>query len=120
MSTQTIFALQKIPGVHSFYSAKDIPGKNSFTRRDPNVGILEDERILVEIDSMIQYNGQPCGIIVANSMALANFAATQVKITYKKVKGKEPLVTGNVLSVIDSLRDQPDGENSQEEERKRL
>ncbi|XP_031619418.1 xanthine dehydrogenase-like isoform X2 [Contarinia nasturtii] len=49
--------------------------------------------------------GQPCGMIVANSMALANYAASQVKITYKKIRGKEPLVTGQLLSVIDSLRD---------------
>lgn len=44
-------------------------------------------------------------MILANSMALANYAATQVKITYKKIRGKEPLVTGQLLSVIDSLRD---------------
>lgn len=49
-------------------------------------------------------------------MALANYAATQVKITYKKIRGKEPLVTGNVRSVIDSLRDQPDEQSSQVEE----
>lgn len=78
--------------------------------------MLEDERILVEIDSIIQYHGQPCGIIVANSMALANYAATQVKITYKKIKGKEPLITGNVLSVVDSLRDPPDEESNQVDE----
>lgn len=106
--------MQKIPGVHSFYTAKDIPGKNSFTRIEPNAGMIEDERILVEIDSITQYNGQPCGIILANSMALANYAASQVKITYKKIKGKEPLVTGNVLSVLDSLREQQEDQNDQE------
>lgn len=78
--------------------------------------MLEDERVLVEIDSIIQYNGQPCGIIVANSMALAYYAAAQVKITYKKIRGKEPLITGNVLSVVDSLRDPPDDQAVQVEE----
>lgn len=76
--------------------------------------MIEVERILVEIDSIIQYNGQPCGIILANSMALANYAASQVKITYKKIKGKEPLVTGNVLSVLDSIREQQEDQNDQE------
>lgn len=93
--------------MHSFYSAKDIPGKNSFTR-NALPGMLEDEVIFVEIGSTIQFNGQPCGMIVANSMALANYAASQVKITYKKIRGKEPLVFGNVLSLIDSLRDKND------------
>lgn len=71
----------------------------------PNLGIVEDEEIFVGVDSMIQYHGQPCGLILANSMALANFAASQVKITYKKVKGKRQLVTGNMLSIIDSLEE---------------
>lgn len=62
--------------------------------------------MFVGIDSRILYYGQPCGMILANSMALANYAATQVKITYKKVKDKEPLLTGNLLSVIDDVREQ--------------
>lgn len=108
------FFLQEIRGVHSFYSAKDIPGKNSFTR-NALPGMVEDERIFVEIDSIIQYHGQPCGLIVANSMALANHAAAQVKITYKKIRGKEPLVFGRVLSVIDSLRDKENEEDNGDE-----
>lgn len=91
--------------MHCFYSARDIPGKNTFTR-DGLPGIVEEEAIFVEIGAMIQYHGQPCGIIVANSMALANYAATLVKITYKKVRGKEPLKFGQLLSIIDSLRDE--------------
>lgn len=68
--------------------------------------MVEDEPIFVEIGAIIQYHGQPCGIIVANSMALANYAATLVKITYKKIRGKEPLKFGQMLSIIDSLRDE--------------
>lgn len=64
----------------------------------------EEEAIFVSLDSRILYNGQPCGMILANSMALANYAATQVKITYKKVKDKEPLLFGNLLSVIDAVK----------------
>lgn len=64
--------------------------------------------MFVGIDTRILYYGQPCGMILANSMALANYAATQVKITYKKVKDKGPLLTGNLSSVIDDvLKQQP-------------
>lgn len=72
--------------------------------------MVEDEVIFIDIGAMIQYYGQPCGMIVANSMSLANYAATLVKITYKKVRGKEPLVFGQLLSVIDKLRDQENNE----------
>lgn len=113
-----ICVLQKIPGVHCFYSAKDIPGKNSFTRAG-EPGMVEDEPIFIEIGAMIQYHGQPCGMIVANSMALANYAASLVKITYKKVRGKEPLIFGQLLSVIDSLRDQEDLGIEEDDERDR-
>lgn len=99
---------QSISGVYAFYSAKDIPGTNSFVPwrlMHPDLGVVEDEEIFVGLDSMIQYHGQPCGLILANSMALANYAATQVKITYKKVKQKPEFVTGNMLSIIDSLQE---------------
>lgn len=62
--------------------------------------------MFVGMDSRILYNGQPCGMILANSMALANYAATQVKITYKKVKEKEPFLTDNLLSVIDAVHEE--------------
>lgn len=67
------------------------------------------------MDTKILYNGQPCGLIVANSMALANYAASQVKITYKKIRGKETLITGNVQSVIDLMRGKSDQEEIENE-----
>lgn len=70
--------------------------------------MLEDEEIFVGVDSKILYYGQPCGMILANSMDTAYYAASQVKITYKKVKGKESIVTGDLLNVIDSLKDVDD------------
>lgn len=95
--------------MHSFYSAKDIPGKNSFIPLKQTIPImLEDEEIFVGVDSKILYYGQPCGMILANSMDLAYYAASQVKITYKKVKGKESIVSGNLLDVIDNLKDSDD------------
>lgn len=98
--------MQKIPGVKAFLSAKDIPGKNAFASPDSGLlGYDEDEELFVGKDSRIQYNGQPCGIIVANRMDLANYAATKVKITYKKLKGEitMPLVYSNVPNRIGSL-----------------
>lgn len=71
--------LQKIPGVHYFYSAKDIPGKNSFTPR--SLFTTEDETIFVG-DGEILYYDQPVGIILADTMVLANYAAKRVKIMY--------------------------------------
>lgn len=92
----------------AFYSAKDIPGKNSFIPlRNPF--FFEDEEIFVGVNSTILYHGQPCGVILANSMALANYAATRVKITYKKIKGTKPLATGDLLS---ALQDSSDSQRS--------
>lgn len=101
--------------MHAFYSAKDIPGKNSFVPfRHVNAFLpySEDEEVFVGENSTILYNGQPCGIILANSMALANYGASQVKITYKKIKGKKPLVTGDLLSALDTLKDPSDSQFS--------
>lgn len=104
-----------MPGVHSFYTAKDIPGKNSFIPwRHALPGFLEDEQIFIDLDQKILYNGQPCGMIVANSMALAYYAASQVKVTYKKIRGKEQLVSGDLLSVIDLMKDRSDEEDESE------
>lgn len=73
----------------AFFSAKDIPGKNAFT--SPNYGLLgfdAEEELFVGVESRVQFNGQPCGIIVANRMDLAYLAASKVKITYKKLKSE--------------------------------
>lgn len=107
--------MQTIPGVRAFISAKDIPGKNSFIPFryiNPPGFFSEDEEILVGADSQILYHGQPCGIILANSMALANFAASQVKITYKKVKGQKPMATDDLISILDSLKSTNDQASS--------
>lgn len=83
----------------SFFSAKDIPGKNAFM--SPSSGLLGasvDEELFVGKDSRIQFNGQPCGMIVASRMDLAHSAALKVKITYKKLKVEAvaPLVSSKV------------------------
>lgn len=44
-------------------------------------------------------------------MALANYAATQVIVTYKELKGKKPLITGNMLSILHLLKDPTDNQD---------
>ncbi|XP_072940393.1 xanthine dehydrogenase-like [Epargyreus clarus] len=80
----------KEPGVIAFYSAKDIPGDNTFT--PANMSLLEfDEEILCSKE--VKYNGQPVGIIVANREKVANKAAKLVKVKYELVNKNVPLLT---------------------------
>lgn len=75
--------VQKIPGVRHFFSALDIPGKNNFTPTSlPLLGIVEEEKIFVEHKGEVLFYGQPVGIILADTSALANVAATKVTISY--------------------------------------
>lgn len=69
-----------MPGVHAFYSAADIPGTNSFA--PPLFLFGEPEEIFVGTASEVKFYGQPIGVIVADTMDLANLAATQVRVTY--------------------------------------
>ncbi|XP_022826959.1 probable aldehyde oxidase gad-3 [Spodoptera litura] len=79
----------KIPGVLAFFSAKDIPGKNSFlSQRVP--GQLFPEEVFVE--KTIKYYDQPIGVIVAETERLAYRAALLVKVNYKLDK-KKPILT---------------------------
>lgn len=68
-----------IPGVKQFYSAKDIPGKNTFTPAGM-LFILENEEILCS--ETVLFYGQPAGIILADTMELAQYASDQVIIKY--------------------------------------
>ncbi|XP_028164069.1 indole-3-acetaldehyde oxidase-like isoform X2 [Ostrinia furnacalis] len=73
----------KLPGVIAFYSAKDIPGKNSFILI-ATIAFIKDEVIFC--DDKVSYYNQPLGIIVAESTALAERAAKKVKVTYRNVE----------------------------------
>ncbi|XP_037042497.1 xanthine dehydrogenase-like [Bradysia coprophila] len=73
----------KIPGVRHFFSALDIPGKNNFTPTLTHfIGIVEEEKIFIEHKGEVLFHGQPVGIILAETFALANLAATKVKVSY--------------------------------------
>lgn len=77
--------MQKIPGVRHFYSAKDIPGANDFMPKSlvASIGSTFVEEIFLGVENPVLFNGQPIGVILADSFALANRAAKKVKITYK-------------------------------------
>ncbi|XP_060804308.1 xanthine dehydrogenase [Amyelois transitella] len=79
----------KIPGVVAFYTAKDIPGKNSFMAPNPPL-VTMDEEILC--DGKVKFYGQPVGIIVADRERTANKAASAVKIKYASINRNRPLI----------------------------
>ncbi|XP_039757384.1 indole-3-acetaldehyde oxidase-like [Pararge aegeria] len=80
----------KLEGVLALYTAKDIPGVNSFTF--PGIQLeTEDEEILA--DKNIKFHGQPVAIVVAISQDLAINAAKKVKVTYKNVRNTLPVLT---------------------------
>lgn len=84
----------KLPGVVAFFTAKDIPGKNSFTPQDlPWQSV--DEEILAS--KKILYFGQPIGLIAAATRKLAIKAAYLVKVSYITYNTKP------VLSIEDAL-----------------
>ncbi|RVE48202.1 hypothetical protein evm_007156 [Chilo suppressalis] len=70
------------PGVVAFYSAKDIPGKNSFIMHGLIV-FTEDEEVFCS--KQVKYYNQPLGIVVAESTTIAERAAKLVKVTYSNV-----------------------------------
>lgn len=56
------------------------------------IGIVENEAVFVALDSEVEFNGQPCGMIVAKTMAAANSAAAKVEITYEKSQIDRPII----------------------------
>lgn len=75
-----LFFRQKIPGVVAFLSAKDIPGANNFTPPEMEPG-AEAELIFAETE--VLFHNQPIGIILAETMEIANYASNFVEVTYK-------------------------------------
>ena len=67
----------------AFYTAKDIPGLNSFTPADSVLYQINEE---VLCNGTVKYYHQPIGIIVADSRHVADRATKLVKITYSNVR----------------------------------
>lgn len=75
----------KLPGVAGFFSAKDIPGKNSFSPLRYAIFNVEHEEIFC---NEVMFYGQPLGLIAADSLNVANQAAKLVKVEYEKTGEK--------------------------------
>lgn len=84
------FNLQKIPGVFKLYSAKDIPGQNTFTPKKLR-NMVEQEEILCA--DKVKFFGQPAAILVADKEKTAIFAAKLVKIKYTSISNNKPLLS---------------------------
>uniref|UniRef100_A0A1B6E3D0 FAD-binding PCMH-type domain-containing protein n=1 Tax=Clastoptera arizonana TaxID=38151 RepID=A0A1B6E3D0_9HEMI len=102
-ATATSFTLDasealKIPGVVAFYTAKDIPGENTFT---PKNSIVQDTEELFASEKIV-FAGQALGLIVADTHAKALDAASKVKVEYKGVT--KPVI--DVRKLISSGDDQ--------------
>lgn len=74
-----------LPGVHAFFSAKDIPGNNNFTPLRFKMFNEEAEEIFCS--ETVLYYGQPLGVILADSVVLANRASKMVDVEYEKTGG---------------------------------
>lgn len=51
------------------------------------IAIYAEEEIFVGTNSRVIFNGQPCGVILADSHDLANYAASKVSIIYGDKEG---------------------------------
>lgn len=71
---------QKLPGVVAFYSAKDIPGSNTFMPAKAQL-VFEPEEIFCSSD--VKFFEQPVGIIVAETNEIAQKAAKLVDVQYE-------------------------------------
>lgn len=87
------------PGVRYFFSAKDIPGENNFTPLSVFTTVTEE---LFLGSGTVLYYDQPVGIILADSMEIANNAVGKVKIFYVN-EGKQGVVGDGTTVMITNL-----------------
>lgn len=84
-----------IAGVEAFYSAEDIPGENNFIAISAGamLGTTNVEEVFLSKESSVLYNGQPVGVILADTFNLAVAAAKKVKISYRKPEQSKSIIT---------------------------
>lgn len=79
----------KIPGVVAFFGAKDIPGINNFMPLSFVGFNLEVEEIFCS--DKVKFNGQPVGVVIAETFDIAYKARELVKVEYKFDRADEPI-----------------------------
>ncbi|KAK3739272.1 hypothetical protein RRG08_050477 [Elysia crispata] len=72
----------KLPGVTHFFSSKDIVGENNYK---VSSGFFQFPVHELFVSNEVFYAGQPVGLVLAETQALALEAAKKVKVTYKEV-----------------------------------
>nr|QLI62141.1 aldehyde oxidase 10 [Streltzoviella insularis] len=85
----------KMTGVAAFYTAKDIPGSNTFTPKSVPFMTANEEILCSEV---VKFYSQPVGIIVADREKTANKAAKLVKIKYTATTNKPLLTIDDVIT----------------------
>uniref|UniRef100_A0A1B0DIN2 Uncharacterized protein n=1 Tax=Phlebotomus papatasi TaxID=29031 RepID=A0A1B0DIN2_PHLPP len=78
-----------MPGVVAFYGAKDITGMNNCCH--PVMEQFESQELFSS--GRIIYHGQPIGMIIAATLDIAQAAATQVVVTYRRDINTRPIVS---------------------------
>lgn len=97
---------QNIPGVFAFYSAKDIPGVNSFVTQKMGMEFAEE----LFCSGKVLYNGQIAGMILADDRSIAIQASNQVRIIYSGTVNDPILPTMNDVfnaSAVDRIVRRP-------------
>lgn len=64
--------------------------------------ITESEVIFVELNTEVAFYGQPCGVIVANTMALAHSAAAHIDIMYEQMQQQRQPIVSSIYEWIES------------------
>lgn len=98
-----------IPGVVAFFASKDIPGANNFMYFSEFMGSDVEE---IFCSGTVQYHGQPIGLIVADTFALANRAVKSVKVAYGKTDSVKVYPTAQKVleaKAHDRLKEMPYG-----------
>lgn len=83
INVRKYFHFQAETGVLAFYTAKDIPGVNSFTPNNTPSSVVFEKLLS---DGVIDHYHQPIAIVVAETRIIADRAAEMVKITYGYVR----------------------------------
>lgn len=84
--------------------SSDIPGDNSFTPTRAQFLSLDDEEIFCS--GCIKYNGQPVGLVVAETEEIARRATLLVEIEYDQSTSEDKLVytTQDAVNISNNSR----------------